>query len=181
MPALEPLDLADAVRTLQQASTAALQAQSAEDFELVEHRLNQFAATVRELQQSMWATEAKQTIRNLEAGQPLNEADYQVIHTFIVSDAEHYLAQENNFQDWVQELGRLFGDMTQRLGTLDRESIGALRGVLQDATRLVPDIRNYLEEKRRIKLFQAGLNNLDDTARATLVRLLKEQLASPNV
>jgi len=52
------------------------------------------------------------------------------------------------------------------------------RGVLKDAIRLVPDIRNYLEERRRVEKFEVALHTFDATSRNALARLLTEQLGS---
>ena len=181
MPTLDTVDLTAVAEAVRDASNLALQADSAEDFELIERRINELEAVIREQQQSMWANEVKQAIRHLEDDQPLSDSDLEVIRVFLVSDAEHYLAQENNYNDWVHELQRLLDETVSRVGTLARESIGELRGVLKDAIHLVPDIRNYLDERRRVKLFERGLDNLDRQTRSTLAQLLKDQLRNPNM
>ena len=70
-------------------------------------------------------------------------------------------------------------DLVQRANMTDRNTIGDLRGVLKDAIRLVPDIRNYLEERQRVEKFEQALNSLDGPSRDMLARLIKEQLSSP--
>ena len=67
-------------------------------------------------------------------------------------------------------------DLCKRVNTVDRETIADLRGVLKDAIRLVPDIRNYLDEKRRVEKFEQALETLDKSSRDMLVRVLREQL-----
>ena len=54
-----------------------------------------------------------------------------------------------------------------------------MRGILKDAIRLVPDIRNYADERQRVKKFGQAVDAVDDASRAILVRLIKEQLTSP--
>ncbi len=70
--------------------------------------------------------------------------------------------------------------MARLASEIDRESIGELRGVFKDATRLLPGIHNYLEERRRVERFDLATGSLDATSRDLLVKLLKEQLHSPN-
>ena len=53
--------------------------------------------------------------------------------------------------------------------------------MIKDAIRLVPDIRNYLDDLHRVEMFNQSLGALDDPTRATLARLLKEQLHIPNL
>jgi hypothetical protein len=172
--------LVETVQGLREASQSALAHESAEDFEAFERYLNEVEAFVRETQQSLWANEARATIRRLEKGDALNENDHDLIRTFLISDAQKYLAHENNYGDWLNELQRLIDDLCTRVNTVDRETIADLRGVLKDATRLVPDIRNYLEEKRRVEKFEQALGTLDTSSREMLVRVLREQLRAHN-
>ena len=173
-------ELADCIATLKQAGENALTNPHVDDFLEIERYLGQLDSMVRETQQAMWSREAKDTIRRLERQEPLTPQDHDVIRTFIVSDAEHYLDQENNFGDWLNEFRRLIDEMGKRANTVDRESIGVLRGVLEDANRLVPDIRNYLEEKQRVQKFDLTQGDLDKQTCQLLARVLKEQLTSSN-
>ncbi len=170
--------LSEAIHSLKGAASTALANPSVEGFEAFEKYVNEIEAFVREVQQAMWATDAKQTIRHLEKGVPLDETDRAVIRTFLISDAERYVALENNYDDWLRELERLVDDLERRVHTVDRYNIGDLRGALKDAIRLVPDIRNYLDEKRRIDNFEQATESLDKQSCDMLVRLLKEQLSS---
>jgi len=170
--------LVETVQGLKEAAKSALANESAGDFEAFERYLNEVDAFVRETQQSLWADEARATLRRLEKGDPLNNQDSELIRAFLVSDAQGYLAHENNYNDWIKELKRLVDDVCKRANTVGRETIADLRGVLKDAIRLVPDIRNYLDEKQRVEKFEQALGTLDKSSREMLVRLLREQLRS---
>ncbi len=170
--------LVETVQSLKEAAKNALAHESADDFEAFERYLNEVDAFVRETQQSLWANEARATLRRLEKGDPLNEQDNELIRAFLISDAERYLKHENNYQDWLTELKRLVDDLCKRVNTVDRDSIADIRGVLKDAIRLVPDVRNYLDEKRRVEKFEQAMDTLDKSSRDMLARLLREQLRS---
>ena len=178
MSTVDTAQLSETILGLKDAAGSALQNQSADDFEAFERYLSEVAGYVREIQQSLWVGEAKGTIRRLEKGEPLNDADQSLIRSFLVSDAQAYLRHENNFGDWVRELERLIANLGTRVTTVDRESIADLRGVLKDAIRLVPDIRNYLDEQRRVEKCEQALKHMDDGSRTLLLSLLKEQLRS---
>ena len=180
MPTLTTSQLAESVETLKQAGELALQNPTVEDFIDIERRLNGLEAVIREVQQCMWAREAKATIRRLEKDEPLTATDRDVIRTFIISDAQHYIALENNYHDWLNEFRRLLEELGRRVNTADRDSIGDMRGVVRDATRLAPDIRNYLEERKRLERFNLAQDTLDVQSRTLLAHILKEQLSSPN-
>jgi hypothetical protein len=170
--------LTETIQNYKQAADDALSSPTIEQFVDFEKFTNEVAGFVRETQQSMWQSEAKETIKNLETGRPLSPADHDIIRTFLVSDAEHYLKHENNFGDWKNELSRIVDDLSARVSTVDRHTIADMRGVLSDAIRLVPDIRNYLEEQGRVKKFEAAVETFDDSSRAMLAKLMKEQLQS---
>ena len=171
--------LTEMIQELKTSADSALAGQNVKEFSEFERFVNEVDAMVRETQQAMWGSEAKAVIKKLERGDALTDPEREVIRTFLVSDAEHYLAHENNFGDWQLELKRLVNDIARRANTLDKHSIAALRGVIKDAVRLVPDIRNYLEERERVKKFDNALKGLDQPARDMLGQLMREQLKSP--
>lgn len=178
MTQLDTQELSTTIGGLKEAAAHALTHQSVEDFEAFERYLSEVDGYVREVQQSLWANDAKGTLRRLEKGEPLGQSDKDVLQTFLISDARSYLKLENNFQDWVAELERIVDALNQRVNVADKHCIADLRGVLKDAIRLVPDIRNFLEEQRRVERFDQAMNTLDQTSRDMLVRVLKEQLRS---
>ena len=49
-----------------------------------------------------------------------------------------------------------------------------------DAMRLVPDIRNYLTERHRVERFDVAVDQLDEPTRKTLIRIIREQVDSPD-
>ncbi len=179
MPNVQADQLCEAVEDLKQAACVAIDSQCPDEFERFEKQLARFEASLRETQQELWSAEAETALEHLEKNQPLTPADVEVIRVFLVSDAEHYLAVENNYNDWLDELRRLMDDMVGRAETPGREPLGELRGVVKDAIRLAPDIRNYLEERRRVEKFNLALHTADPTSRAALARVLKEQLHTP--
>lgn len=171
--------LTDMVGAIREAAEGALTRESPDELGRVEREINVLEEAVRELHQEMCSDDIKAVIPRLEKGEPLSHEDVDVIRSFLISDAEAYLANENNYRDWVEELYRLLDDIAKRVGNIDRQNLSDLRGVLRDAIRLVPDIRNYLEEKDRIRKFDAALHTLDQPSRDMMARILREQLSSP--
>lgn len=170
--------LSDTIQRLKESADGAITQPTLVQFEAFETYVAQVESYVREVQQSMWSEEALQTIHKLEKNEPLETCDLDLLRVFLISDAQRYLALENNFTDWTNELSRLMEDLVRRVGTVDRHTIADLRGVLKDAMRLVPDIRNFLDEKQRVAKFENALNDFDATSRKMLIKLLSEQLAS---
>lgn len=178
MPVAATDELTQTIQDLKKGADAAIAQENAAGFSDFEKFVSEVDAYVREVQQSMWADQAKRTIKALEKGEPLTGEDREVIRVFLISDAERYLQHENNYSDWKCELQRLMDDLVRRSHTVDRNTIGDLRGVLKDAVRLVPDIRNYQEERQRVDKFEQALGTLDPQSTTMLVQLMKEQLKS---
>lgn len=178
MSAAATTQLTQSVHSLSQRVETALKSSSVDELERFERQLGELSGLVRELQQGMWTDAARQAIAHLEGNETLTDADYEVIRIFMVADAEYYLANENNYDEWLDELRRLIGEMSRTAGKVDRESVGNLRGILKDAQRLVPSIRNYFEEKQRITKFDAAVHSLDSSSRKLMAEILREQLNS---
>lgn len=179
MPTVAPSALQDTIAELTETARAALMHQTVEDFVALERYLAEVEGYVRELQQSMWSREAKTAIAHVEGGSPLTAADQEVIREFLISDAEHYVEVENSYSDWCRELERLMADVAKRVNMVDRGNIAELRAVLKDVQRLLPDIRNYLDEKARIVRFEQALENLDVSSRKMMGKVLREALENP--
>jgi len=179
MPSADTTLISQSIHTLSRAAEDAIAQSSPTALEGFERQLNEIDALVRELQQQMWADAARRAIANLQSQQPLTDEDFEVIRVFMVSDAENYLSRENNYDDWLDELRRLMHDLATEAKTLTRETIGDYRGLLRDAIRLVPNIRNYFEEKQRLSRFDGTVHNLDPKSRALLIELLREQIDNP--
>jgi hypothetical protein len=166
------------VEGLKRSANDALHRESPDDFAIVEQQVNLLDAKVRDFQQATWVNEAMTAAHHLEDGDALSDADLAVIRAFLISDAEHYVMHEDSYMAWVHQLNHLMDDIAHRLEQVDRESIADLRGVTKDAVRLMPDIRNYLDEKRRINQFESALKSLNHSSRDTIARILREHLAS---
>lgn len=170
--------LTETIHSLKDSAAGALKQQTLEQFEALESYVAEVDVYVREVQQGLWANEARGTIKKLEKGEALDACDLDLLRVFLVSDAERYLAVENNYADWIAELRRIMEDLVRRAETVDRHTIADLRGVLKDAMRLIPDIRNFLDEKQRVTKFEQAINNLNEGSRKMLIKLLSDQLAS---
>lgn len=180
MTTLTQTDLPALADDLQATAQNAIQDPTPEAFSLLEHQINRFESQVRELQQSIWAPKARAAIRKLQTGKPIDAEAVATIRALVVSDAEHYLKHENNLDDWLEELQRLISTIAELSQLSDESSLADLRGVVRDAVRLVPNIRAYTDERRRLTRFDAALAHLDDDNRRLLAQLLIEKLDSPH-
>lgn len=178
MSTVDTTQLSEVLESFRETTNQAVEAQDLDTIARLEQHIAELEGYVRELQQAMWADEAVAALERLEQNMPLTETDREVIRTFLVSDAECYINQENDYSKWLNEMKRLAEDIAKRGRIVDRSSIGALRGVLKDARRLLPDIRTYLEEKRRVDRFDLAVGELDQRTRDMVIRIIREQLDS---
>lgn len=173
-------ELTLAVEDLIAAANAAVQQATPQAFETLEQRVNRFATSLRELQQSQLKPQVKSAVRNLEAGRPLSDNEAAAVRALVIGDAESYVALENDCAAWIHELQRLVAEINRLADAADHDAIATLRGLVKDAARLVPTMRAHAEEKQRVTQFEHAFARLDDANRALLVQLLREMLDSPN-
>lgn len=171
-------DLAQAIDDLQSLTAAALTEQTSERFASIEQVVNRVDVYIRELQQSIWKPQVKKAIEHLETGRPLSREDVATIRAMVVNDAEFYLKHENNLADWLEELQRLIHEMSELAALPGEEALSDLRGVTCDASRLLPQIRVYMEDKDRLARFEAALSHLDAPNRTLLSQILREKMMS---
>ncbi len=171
-------DLASRVQDLATLVSSAVRLKTVESFETLERQVNHFETFVRELQQARCADDARAAIRHLESNQALTDADRQTIRALVIGDAEQYIKQESNLNEWLTELQRLTDRMSDVAGSDSQDAIDEMRGIVKDAVRLLPNIRSYMEEKDRLDRFNAAFATLDDDNRRLLVDILREKLAS---
>jgi hypothetical protein len=172
-------ELANVVNGLKSLVNKAIASDSAESFETLSQQFGRLESSLRERHQLELRERSKAAIARLQKKSPLSGEDEAVIRALVVGDAEFYLKNENNLKDWLNELERLGGEMQRLAGDASEAGLANLRGVVKDAVRLVPNIRNYMEEKARLDRFNHALANLDDDNRELLVKLLREMQESP--
>jgi hypothetical protein len=114
-------------------------------------------------------------IDKMRARATLTPADLTMIEGFIVGDAEAYTRLENNFQDWIAELGRLVGVLDGMSGGLTGKTWLDALGEVEDAHRVLNDICNYLQQKERVTRFRRTVaEGLTPERTQMLIEILKE-------
>jgi hypothetical protein len=163
----------------------AREAMTADAFQQSAFAMGRRKTAIRETLQSITSEQILGVLERLAAGAHPSPEDLQLVRMWIVGDAESYLRQENNFQDWVAEFDRLKGVIERYEGRECSEAeLLELKGILEDALRVAHDIANYLEKRERVQQFEATVeasHAWDRTAREALLRILRGKLESPNL
>jgi hypothetical protein len=145
-------------------------------FERLTEPIVQLTEALREGYQASIQDQVLAMIDKLRAQALLSPDDLAKIESFIVGDAEAYTRLENNFQDWVAELGRVVGVLGGMSGSLGsgRGWLDAL-GEVEDAHRVLNDICNYLQQKERVTRFRRTVaQGLTPERAQMLIEILKE-------
>jgi hypothetical protein len=180
--ATETYGLSEAFSSVETIGRSALGRMTVEEFSTFERALEQLEVFLRETVQAHCADAALAALGHIENGKTLTKSDRRVIEQLLVADAKAYIEVEDNFRDWVDELRRLLADMDARSREVEPsvDQLQELRGLTRDAMRLVPSIRNYLDEQTRIDKFDASLESMDTQARQVLARLIRDQINRPD-
>lgn len=141
--------------------------------------LSESGEQLREHIQDITGEQISKIIRKLEAGSQIAKDELAFVRLWVVGDAQYYLKLENNFQDWLSELGRIMNEV-DRINNPepDLETASRLRALLEDGKRVVYDIAFYLEKKERIANFEESTLELDKQEKDLLVKLLRAKSAS---
>ncbi len=144
--------------------------------------LEDLKSNLRERLQENTKSEIQNILRKLEAGENLLSGDIDLLRLWVVGEAQTYVETENNFDDWVRDLGRVVAEIKAVPdGSLNLQKILQLKGLAHDGRRSVADIMNYLEKKERVRLFEESIGDLKDSEkRAHLIGILKYKMISPD-
>lgn len=160
-------------------------AMTADAFQTAAHAMGRRRTAIRERLQDITSEQILEVLQRLAAGDHPSEEDLDVVRLWIVGDADSYLRQENNFDDWLDEFDRLREVVARYEGVDCGESeLLELKGILEDAVRVAHDIANYLEKRERVEQFEAAVaerHSWDSAARETLLRILRGKVERPEV
>ena len=141
----------------------------------------ELGAYMREYIQDITLDEIKVVIGKLKGGGDLTLADKDQIKLWLVGDADTYSKMENNYQDWLDELGRLMNELRKFSDiTPDVASCSKMRALFRDGSRVLADLFYFIEQKDRVEKFEKSSQNFTDTERGILVRLLEQKIQSPD-
>jgi len=97
-------------------------------------------------------------VEKIKNKKQISPMEKELIKMRIVGDATSYIEQENNFNDWMEEYKRLKKVLREYENEdLNLKQMLELRGIMEDAYRVISDIENYLKKKDRIERFERTL------------------------
>ena len=160
-------------------------AMSSEAFQRSAATLTRARTGIRESLQALTSPEILTVLERLRSGAVPSREDLDTVWLWIVGDAESYVRQENNFDDWVAEFDRLQGVLARFEGRECTEiELLELQGILEDAVRVGHDIAHYLEKRERIERFDQAVREKTEWTREDrefLVRILTGKLERSDV
>jgi hypothetical protein len=118
----------------------------------------------------------------LEKGEALTSGEHKALVLLFTGEAEYYLKSENNFNDWIEELNRLVGELGRRseAGLDSLADLMHVQALCRDAMHVMPELIYYLREKQRIEQFRENLTGeISPEAGRLLARMIRDLMASP--
>ena len=136
---------------------------------------------LREYIQGITEDQIVAIIKKLKKNEQIISDDKEHIKLWLVGDAEYYTKMENNVEGWKNELKRLMGDINNfKTDNPDVVAACKLRGLFRDGSRVLTDIFYFLEQKDRVAKFDESTEEIDDSERQILIRLLEQKMKSPD-
>jgi hypothetical protein len=152
------LGLSEQVEKALDLAGKALQGEAVVDYEALDREIRRVEGEARERFQELLREEYRALVEKLQAGSALDEKERQALELLLVGEAEYYLKEENDFESWKRELGRLAEEM-EGLRDSGLDSVDALmhlQALCRDARGVLPDVAYYLRQKERVQRFKAG-------------------------
>ena len=110
---------------------------------------------LREQTQAETSEKFSMIINKLKTPEEITESDLMLIRLWIVGDAASYVQVENDYQEWLEELNRLFGVIEElKKQDLSLENMYKLQGTARDAIRVIGDIVFFKQLQERINKFE---------------------------
>ena len=135
---------------------------------------------LREFIQDVTRSQIVEVLKKLKSGLPLSHNDLLTIRLWVIGDAESYIATENHFQEWLNEIDRLKEEIRNiRSAQMSTPQLSKLRALLANLARTVQQMVGYLEGKERIRKFETATEIIDPDERKTLIDILQRKLESP--
>ena len=156
------------------------------DADIDEGKLNQISGELARLDddlregiQQATSVEMAKIIRKLEDEDEITPDELALIRIWMVSDAEFYVQLENDFDDWISEINRLFSHIRSvNQGELTYESMGKISGSIRDALRVIADVVYFRQQEQRVQRFERATRTLYSEDKQHLSRLLGQKFRS---
>ncbi|MBN1486930.1 MAG: hypothetical protein JW981_04760 [Anaerolineae bacterium] len=158
-----------------------LQTKSVTSYEESHRLICKLDTDIREAFQELLRKHYKPIISKLENGGRLSQEERNALELLIVGEAKFYVDLENDYENWVREIGRLVSEIEklQTAGLATVEDILHLQALCRDARNVLPDIAFYLREQERVKYFQSAmLDSLDMESRRFLADMIRGMMTS---
>jgi hypothetical protein len=150
---------------------------------VAQNALDQVRSELRESVQALTRKRMGEVIAKLRQGDVIGSEDMQLIRIWIVGDADAYLREENNVEDWKNELERLNGEIRRlRSAPVEVDTLEELRALLTDAHGVTRSLEQYLSDRERVRHFEESTRGpLDWSAQNTLADILTRSYQSSTV
>lgn len=151
--------------------------------ERLEMELGSLRSLARERMQARYRDAYEELAAKLEGSEPLSDGDRRLLAVIATGAASVYLRNENDLDAWRKEIRRL-AEVLERTPEPDGGSGSEflrylhVQATVEEAMRVVPDVRFFLEEGERLRRFQSASREIDPDERRFLARLIRDQLAS---
>jgi len=176
----KPPQISDTIKQTLALASRCAQAETSDNYGLLEDQVEELEAQARELFQSR--LDIASLLSKLKQAQPLAPADLKTLELLIVGDAEYFLKYETDVDHWKSEVKRLVGELASlQSAPLDVDGLMHLRALCREIGRVLPDIVFYSDQKERTAKFQEATKGpLDAEGYRVLTEIVEGMLSKRN-
>jgi hypothetical protein len=149
-------DTVDVKATIDQALQTASRCtaeETSENYERLDDVIEQIESQSNEAFKSK--LDVASLLPKLKNAKPLPPEDLKTLELLIVGDAESYVKNETEVDEWRNEMKRILAEIdAMKSANLDVDGLLRLRALCREARRVVPDLVDYFDQKERTVRFQ---------------------------
>jgi cell fate (sporulation/competence/biofilm development) regulator YmcA (YheA/YmcA/DUF963 family) len=123
----------------------------------------------------------KEVLEKLKDEVPLSPGDLEHLKSWIVGDAQYYIAAEKNFNAWsaqLQEVVKSIGELWS--AEPDLSKVILLRALTRDASKIIANLAYFVKQTDSVKKFNTAIQKIGESERLVLISLLEQKISSSN-
>lgn len=146
----------DKTSSVLQNGSQSLNLDSADAYERLYSEIFKLETMARETFQYQFREHYQAVVEKLQNGDPLTQADKQLLSELVVADAKSYVKHAKEFENWKDHIDRLLAELhsLRAQGVQTTDDLLHIQSLCRDLRTVLPDITFYLRERERVQGYE---------------------------
>jgi len=176
-----PKQIEDKTAVVLQQGASSLNSDTSEAYERLYTEIYNLEGMARETFQYQYRRDYQAVVEKLQNGDPLSDADKQLLAQLVVADAKSYVKYAGEFENWKDHVDRLLSELhtIQSQGVKTTDDLLHIQSICRDLRSVLPDITFYLRERERVQGYeQNDIEALSPEMKKVLAEIIDAMMKS---